>query len=73
MGLPWAVMYCATKWAVQCYTDSLRRELMRSGVQVLKMTPGIGERDYNLDANWRRGLSFARQGYLTLAVRRCAR
>jgi short-subunit dehydrogenase len=41
VGLPWAVMYCATKWSVHCYTDSLRRELMGSGVQVLKMTPGI--------------------------------
>ena len=41
VGLPWAVMYCATKWAVHCYTDSLRRELMGSGVQILKMTPGI--------------------------------
>jgi NADP-dependent 3-hydroxy acid dehydrogenase YdfG len=40
-GLPWAAMYCATKWAVHCYTDSLRRELMGSGVRVLKMTPGV--------------------------------
>src|ERR1700722_8146307 len=27
VSLPWAVMYCATKWALHCVDDSLHREL----------------------------------------------
>src|SRR5205807_516013 len=27
VSLPWAVMYCATKWALHCVDDSLRREV----------------------------------------------
>ncbi len=41
VSLPWAVMYCATKWALHCVDDSLRRELAGTGVQVLKVCPGI--------------------------------
>lgn len=41
VSLPWAVMYCATKWAVHCIDDSLRRELSRSGIRVMKVCPGI--------------------------------
>jgi len=41
VSLPWAVMYCATKWALHCVDDSLRRELGRDGVRVIKVCPGI--------------------------------
>lgn len=41
VSLPWAVMYCASKWAVHCVDDSLRRELKDSGVRVVKVCPGI--------------------------------
>lgn len=41
VSLPWAVMYCATKWAVHCVDDSLRRELKDSGIRVIKVCPGI--------------------------------
>jgi len=41
VSLPWAVMYCATKWAVHCIDDSLHRELMGSGIHVMKVCPGI--------------------------------
>lgn len=41
VSLPWAVMYCATKWALHCVDDSLRRELKSSGIRVMKVCPGI--------------------------------
>lgn len=54
VSLPWAVMYCATKWAVHCIDDSLRRELKESGIQVMKVCPGIVDtkfRDHVLGGN----------------------
>jgi short-subunit dehydrogenase len=41
VSLPWAVMYCATKWAVHCVDDSLHRELSGTGIRVMKVCPGI--------------------------------
>jgi short-subunit dehydrogenase len=41
VSLPWAVMYCATKWALHCVDDSLRRELKPYGIRVVKVCPGI--------------------------------
>ena len=41
VSLPWAVMYCATKWATHCIDDSLRRELKGTGIRVMKVCPGI--------------------------------
>ncbi len=41
VSLPWAVMYCATKHAVHCIDDSLRRELQGTGIHVMKVCPGI--------------------------------
>lgn len=41
VSLPWAVMYCATKWALHCIDDSLHRELQGTGIRVMKVCPGI--------------------------------
>ena len=41
VSLPWAVMYCATKWALHCIDDSLHRQLSGTGVRVMKVCPGI--------------------------------
>jgi short-subunit dehydrogenase len=41
VSLPWAVMYCATKWALHCVDDSLHRELRGTGIRVMKVCSGI--------------------------------
>jgi short-subunit dehydrogenase len=41
VSLPWAVMYCASKWALHCVDDSLRRQLDGTGIRVMKVCPGI--------------------------------
>lgn len=46
VSLPWAVMYCASKFALHAYSDSLRRELRGSGVRVLKVCPGIVDTEF---------------------------
>jgi short-subunit dehydrogenase len=46
VSLPWSVMYCASKFALHAYSDSLRRELRGSGIQVLKVCPGIVDTDF---------------------------
>ena len=40
-SLPWASMYCASKFALHAINDSLRRELSRDGIHVMKVAPGI--------------------------------
>ncbi len=46
VALPWAAAYCASKYAVHCITDSLRRELRRDGIRVMKICPGIVSTDF---------------------------
>jgi short-subunit dehydrogenase len=41
VALPWAAAYSASKFALDAVHDSLRRELRRSSIQVLKVCPGI--------------------------------
>jgi short-subunit dehydrogenase len=50
VSLPWAVMYCATRWAQHCVDDSLHRELRGPGIHVMKVCPGI------VDTNFRNHL-----------------
>lgn len=42
-SLPWCVSYCASKFAIHAFDDSLRRELRRDGIHVMKVCPGIVE------------------------------
>ena len=46
VSLPWAVMYCASKFALHAYSDSLRRELNGTGIHVMKVCPGIVNTDF---------------------------
>jgi NAD(P)-dependent dehydrogenase (short-subunit alcohol dehydrogenase family) len=41
VALPFLVPYCATKWAVEALSDSLRRELAPLGVSVVVVQPGV--------------------------------
>jgi short-subunit dehydrogenase len=43
VSLPWAAMYCASKFALHAINDSLRRELSSDGIHVMKVCPGIVE------------------------------
>lgn len=52
VSLPWAVIYCASKFAVHAIDDSLHRELGPQGIRVIKVCPGIIEtkfREHVLD------------------------
>jgi uncharacterized protein len=41
VSLPWAVVYCASKFALHAIDDSLYRELRPRGIRVIKICPGI--------------------------------
>lgn len=41
VALPWASMYCASKFAVHAMNDALRRELSGEGIRVVNVCPGI--------------------------------
>jgi NAD(P)-dependent dehydrogenase (short-subunit alcohol dehydrogenase family) len=41
VSLPWAVVYCASKFALHAIDDSLYRELHPKGIRVIKICPGI--------------------------------
>lgn len=40
-ALPWATMYCSTKYALHCLSEGLHRELKSEGIHVLTVIPGI--------------------------------
>jgi NAD(P)-dependent dehydrogenase (short-subunit alcohol dehydrogenase family) len=46
VALPWSAGYCASKYALHTVTDSLRRELRRDGIRVVKICPGIVSTDF---------------------------
>jgi short-subunit dehydrogenase len=41
VALPWSVSYTASKFAMHSVNDSMRRELRRDGIHVMKVCPGI--------------------------------
>jgi short-subunit dehydrogenase len=41
VALPWSVSYTASKFAIHSVNDSMRRELRRDGIHVMKVCPGI--------------------------------
>ena len=41
VGLPGSSLYCASKFAVNGFTDALRREVSRYGIQVTALCPGF--------------------------------
>lgn len=45
-GLPWATMYCATKYAMHGFSEGLYRELGPQGIHVLTVVPGIIETSF---------------------------
>jgi short-subunit dehydrogenase len=46
VALPWAAGYCASKAALHSIHDSLRRQLRRSRVRLIKVAPGIVDTDF---------------------------
>ena len=46
VSLPWAAAYSAAKFALDSVGDSLRRELSRDAIHVLKVCPGIVATDF---------------------------
>ncbi|NMC18943.1 MAG: SDR family NAD(P)-dependent oxidoreductase [Thermogutta sp.] len=42
-GIPWRSYYCASKFAVQGFSESIRAELSRHGIDVLVVSPGRTE------------------------------
>ncbi|CCK72295.1 oxidoreductase KNAG_0J02140 [Huiozyma naganishii CBS 8797] len=45
---PTGSIYCATKFAVQAFTESLRKELINTKIRVMLIAPGIVETEFSL-------------------------
>lgn len=45
---PTGSIYCSTKFAVRAFTDSLRKELIHTGIRVILIAPGIVETEFSL-------------------------
>lgn len=41
VSLPWCALYCASKFALHAFSESLRREVARDGIHVMTVIPGI--------------------------------
>ena len=52
MGFPLTSMYCASKYAVEGFTESLRGELAPHGVQVCLIEPGGYRTNFGLNLSW---------------------
>lgn len=50
VGAPWMTTYCASKYALMGFFESLRYELLKDKVQVLIVTPGFMNTDITLNA-----------------------
>ena len=47
VGLPGSSLYCASKFAVNGFTDALRREVSRYGIHVTALCPGFVATDFS--------------------------
>lgn len=45
---PGGSIYCATKWAVRAFTESLRRELIETKIRVIEIDPGQVETEFSV-------------------------
>jgi NAD(P)-dependent dehydrogenase (short-subunit alcohol dehydrogenase family) len=45
MGLPYYATYCASKYAMRGFSEALRREVMRDGIHVTAVYPGVTATD----------------------------
>jgi NAD(P)-dependent dehydrogenase (short-subunit alcohol dehydrogenase family) len=52
MGFPLTSLYCASKYAVEGLTESLRSELKKFGVQVCLIEPGGYRTDFGTNLKW---------------------
>lgn len=50
--MPWAVGYCASKFALHALNDSLRLELRRDRIRVVKVCPGIVATKFRDNVIW---------------------
>jgi short-subunit dehydrogenase len=71
-GLPGCAEYCASKFALSGWSESLRPELARYGVHVLLVTPGRVETEFR-DNLLGRDVEFAWQRGRAISADRCAR
>jgi short-subunit dehydrogenase len=52
VSMPWAVGYCASKFALHALNDSLRLELRRDRIRVVKVCPGIVATNFRDNVIW---------------------
>lgn len=45
---PTGSIYCSTKFAVRAFTDSLRKELINTGIRAILIAPGIVETEFSM-------------------------
>ncbi|ULB11910.1 SDR family oxidoreductase [Cereibacter azotoformans] len=39
-AIPWEPVYSASKWAITCFVQTMRRQLMKQGIRVGQVSPG---------------------------------
>lgn len=46
VGMPGGTAYCATKWGLMGFTESLRLEVQKEGIRVMALCPGLTQTDF---------------------------
>ncbi len=46
VGMPRGTAYCATKWGLMGFTESLRMEVQKDGIRVMVLCPGLVQTDF---------------------------
>lgn len=46
VGRPGGTAYCATKWGLMGFTESLRLEVQKEGIRVMVLCPGLTQTDF---------------------------